>query len=166
MNPQAAISNKRKMKRTAFKKLSGFTLVEIMVTVSIIGLLTSLSVPAVMSAKDKALAASLANNFRTYAAAFEIYCLENGTWPEDGSPGTIPAGMEDRLTKFSEPTHQGGLWDWEYKAVGVTAGVSLRQGTFDQQVLARIDEILDDGDLTQGLFRTTNGDGVTYILEM
>lgn len=166
MNRQVATSNKRKMKRTTLKKLSGFTLVEIMVTVSIIGLLTSLSVPAVMSAKDKALAAALANNFRTYAAAFEIYSLEHGTWPADEYPGTVPEGMEDRLAKFSETTYQGGQWDWEYKAVGVTAGVSLRLSSISEQVLSRIDEILDDGDLTQGFFRKTNGNGVTYILEM
>lgn len=146
-------------------KRHGFTLVETMITVTIIGLLTSVSVPAVMSAKDKALAASLANNFRTYAAAFEIYAIENGSWPEDGYPGTIPAGMEGDLPKFSETTYQDGKWDWEHNAVGVTAGVSLRLSQINEDVLARIDEILDDGDLTAGLFRKTNGNGVTYILE-
>jgi hypothetical protein len=133
--------------------------------VTIIGLLTSISVPAVMSAKDKALAASLANDFRTYAAAFEIYALEEGHWPKDGYPGTIPEGMEDQLPKFSEVTYQDGQWDWEHNAVGVTAGVSLRLSIIDKAVLARIDEILDDGDLTAGLFRETNGNGVTLILE-
>jgi prepilin-type N-terminal cleavage/methylation domain-containing protein len=153
------------MKFKALKRKSGFTLVEIMVTVSIISLLTSISVPAVMSAKDKALAASLANNFRTYAAAFEIYCMEEGSWPADGMPGEVPAGMEERLPKFAENTYQDGKWDWEHNAVGVTAGVSLRLSTINEQVLARIDKILDDGDLTAGNFRSTNGNGVTYILE-
>lgn len=147
------------------KKKSGFTLVETMITVTIIGLLTSVSVPAVLSAKDRALASALANDFRTYATAFELYSLEEGTWPEDGYPGTIPAGMENQLPKFTEPTHQDGRWDWEHNAVGVTAGVSLRLSRIDEKVLARIDEILDDGDLTAGNFRETNGNGVTYILQ-
>ncbi|NDV63264.1 prepilin-type N-terminal cleavage/methylation domain-containing protein [Puniceicoccales bacterium CK1056] len=147
------------------RKKSGFTLVETMITVTIIGLLTSVSVPAVMSAKDRALAVSLANDFRTYAAAFEIYALEEGSWPADGLPGSIPAGMEDQLPKFAETTYQNGKWDWEHNAVGVTAGVSLRLSSIDEKVLTRIDEMLDDGNLTAGKFRKTNGNGVTLVLE-
>lgn len=154
-----------KMKAKKLNRKSGFTLVETMITVSIIGLLTSISVPAVLSAKDKALASSLANDFRIYATAFEVYALEEGYWPADTLPGEIPAGMEDQLPKFGDNTHQNGKWDWEHNAVGVTAGVSLRLSSINDEVLAHIDSILDDGDLTAGNFRETNGNGVTYILE-
>jgi prepilin-type N-terminal cleavage/methylation domain-containing protein len=142
----------------------GFTLVETMVVVGIIGLLTSVSIPAVQKARTGSLASSLANNFRTYAQAFEIHALEEGIWPDDANHGVIPAGMEGQLPRFTEETVAGGNWDWEYQTMGVVAGVSLYQSNAEPEILERIDEILDDGNLLTGNF-ISNGDRVTLVLE-
>jgi prepilin-type N-terminal cleavage/methylation domain-containing protein len=143
---------------------TGFTLVETMVVVGIIGLLTSISIPAMQKARSGSIATALANNFRTYAQAFEVHALEEGTWPPDANNGIIPDGMEGQLPHFTETTAAGGNWDWEHLAVGVTAGISLRTSNADPAILERIDKILDDGNLLTGNF-ITNGNRVTYILE-
>ena len=64
------------MKRN--KRTFGFTLVEIMIVVTIIGILASLAVPAFQRARWKALETSIRNNLRQMWGAAQQYMLENG----------------------------------------------------------------------------------------
>lgn len=64
------------MKRN--QKVFGFTLVEIMIVVTIIGILASLAVPAFQRARWKALETSVRNNLRQIWGAAQQYMLENG----------------------------------------------------------------------------------------
>ncbi|GEM_PF-412790 len=64
------------MKRN--KRTFGFTLVEIMIVVTIIGILASLAVPAFQRARWKAVETSIRNNLRQMWGAAQQYMLENG----------------------------------------------------------------------------------------
>ncbi len=64
------------MKRN--QKVFGFTLVEIMIVVTIIGILASLAIPAFQRARWKALETSIRNNLRQIWGAAQQYMLENG----------------------------------------------------------------------------------------
>ncbi len=66
------------MKNKLLKKIKGFTLVEIMIVVTIIGILASLAVPAFQRARWKALETSIRNNLRQVWGAAQQYMLENG----------------------------------------------------------------------------------------
>ena len=142
----------------------GFTLVETMITVSIIGLLASICLPTFNTARQTSVATRLANDYRTYAAAFEIYATENGHWPADVNRGVIPPGMEGALPKFADPSYGDGRWDWDFQSTRVEAGISLKGGRLDNAVFAKIDSILDDGDLSTGRFISTSS-GATYVLQ-
>lgn len=97
------------MKKGLQKKILGFTLVEIMIVVTIIGILASLAVPAFQRARWKALETSIRNNLRQVWGAAQQYMLENGVseittedytkiflWrSKDGSGGTAGGDAEN-----------------------------------------------------------------------
>ena len=142
----------------------GFTLVEIMVVVTIIGILASLALPALKRARHNSIAVSLANNFRIYAAAFEVYATENGSWPADVNRGQIPGGMEGQLPRFTDWAYGRSRWDWDSNVAGMTAAVSLHHNDLEPVIQKRIDDILDDGNPSSGKFQS-NGSFISYILE-
>lgn len=59
------------------KNTAGFTLVEIMIVVAIIGLLAAIAVPNFAQARTNARRSSCINNMRLIDAAKEQYALEN-----------------------------------------------------------------------------------------
>jgi len=57
-----------------------FTLVEIMIVVTIIGLLAALAIPAFQKVRAKSQDTSVLNNIRLLAAAADQYYMEKGRW--------------------------------------------------------------------------------------
>ena len=84
------------------KKQSGFTLIEIMVVVVIIGILASVVVPRIMDNPDKARTAKAKNDIRALESAMDLYRLDNFTYPstDEGldalitSPSSSPANWK------------------------------------------------------------------------
>ena len=64
------------MKIRASKK-AGFTLVEIMIVVAIIGLLAAIAIPNFVKARTTSQANACINNLRQYDGAVQQYALEN-----------------------------------------------------------------------------------------
>ncbi len=71
------------------KKLQqGFTLVEIMIVVAIIGLLAAIAIPNFMKSRETSQKNACINNLRLIDAAKEQWALENNKSTEDGCEGT------------------------------------------------------------------------------
>jgi prepilin-type N-terminal cleavage/methylation domain-containing protein len=64
------------MKMSKSKK-SGFTLVEIMIVVAIIGLLAAIAIPSFVSARTKSQTNSCINNLRQISGGVQQYALDN-----------------------------------------------------------------------------------------
>ncbi len=149
------------------RRSAGFTLVEIMIVVVIIGLLAAMALPALGRVREKSHSARFVSDLRTFAQAFEGYAAQNGSWPGNAGTGVVPPGLSSadfnvsawRTTKNSV----GGRWNWD-RNLNVAAGISTTGVTATDAVMAAIDAKIDDGDLTTGLFQKFDT-RFTYILE-
>ncbi len=66
------------------KEKRGYTLVEMMIVMLIIGLLSSIILPHMVKGRYHAQYTSCQANLRNMAAALEIYHTDKGTYPEEG----------------------------------------------------------------------------------
>ena len=92
-----------------FSKRSGFTIIELLVVLSVILILLTVVTPAVSKAKEKANKTICINNLRQISVALTMYANENdGKFPPDGakkwSQYLSPDYIKDNKT-FDCPTH-------------------------------------------------------------
>ena len=149
----------------------GFTLVEIMIVVAIIGLLAAIAVPAFLRSRRQAQVTKVANDLRVFSEGFGLYCLENGLYPPD-THIVLPPGMTDyiRQDDWDNGPPWGGTYNWEGPSWGEGggypyAGIALFETQADAETLTALDELIDNGDLTSGKFRLTANSRYTYIFE-
>jgi len=64
-----------------FRRANGFTLIEILVVIVILGILAALIVPRVMDRPDQARATAARADIAAIIAALKLYKLDNGTYP-------------------------------------------------------------------------------------
>lgn len=81
------------MKKT--NKKSGFTLVEIMIVVAIIGLLAAIGIPSFQKARANSVAKAKENNARIVSSAVEQYAMDNAL----GDDGTISTAVLESYLK-------------------------------------------------------------------
>ncbi len=75
----------------------GFTLIEIMVVVVILGILAALVVPKIMSNPDKARLVKVEQDIRTIETSLKLYKLDNYIYP------TTDQGLEALINKTNIP---------------------------------------------------------------
>ena len=145
---------------------SGFTLTELMIVVAVIGLLAAIAIPSYAHARERSLNVRFAADLQVAKAAFIEYSMDHGKYPPDTTPGVVPDGMADYLRRiaWTQPTTIGGQWDWDNSQFGFKAGVSVYSPTASIDQMLRIDQMIDDGNLATGDFRS-RADGYIGIIE-
>ena len=145
----------------------GFTLVEIMIVVVIIGILAALAVPAFRYARIKTGGSAFMNDSRIFANAVQTYTFENGNYPADTSTGAFPP----ELTNYVAPSRWGvrpgigGSWDIETGSYGITCAVGVHQFDVSPEEIAKLDKLYDDGNVATGRYRLLAADRYYYIIE-
>ena len=131
--------------RNCMKKVSGFTLIEVMVVVVILGILAALIVPNVMGRSEKAKVDTTAITLNSVASAIDQYKLDNGKYPsiQDGGlealikqpasaknwlpggylKGGYPTDSWDNELQYAFPGTDGRSFDlYSYGADGQSGG--------------------------------------------
>jgi prepilin-type N-terminal cleavage/methylation domain-containing protein/prepilin-type processing-associated H-X9-DG protein len=116
---------------------AGFTIVELLVVISVVAILASLLLPSLAAAKAKAQSAQCKSNLRQIAMAQALYVTDLGAYPfSDGDWFSLlgPYGGEvgpdfyyqDKpllwcpSARYGGPETQHQLWDYGYNASGFT----------------------------------------------
>ena len=144
----------------------GFTLLELLVVTSIIGILLAIALHVYHQQKNRARVAAVASELRSFATSFYAYGAEHGDFPNDADLA-LPAGMEKLIPvgRWEHETKLGGFFDWEGPDAYPYAGIALVNSPASVELLQMLDRMLDDGDLAAGRFRISTGGRPTYILQ-
>jgi general secretion pathway protein G len=88
---------KKTYQSTAWAKTSGFTLIEVMVVVVILGILAALIVPKIMSRPEQARIVKVKQDIIAIQSALDLYKLDNGMYP------TTDQGLQALVTQPTTP---------------------------------------------------------------
>ena len=163
------------MSRMSTKRRAGFTIIEIMIVVTIIGLLAVIAIPAFINSRRRSQNTAFMNDLRVLSdSVFNTYAIENGDYPPDAPPAIEPVGVGPYLHRsmnWAERTTIGGHWDWDRGASrgvpiydDVYAGISVFEPERTRAQMLDIDQQIDDGDLQTGQFRI-QPNGYIFVLE-
>ena len=71
----------RRVRRSMSDRDQGFTLTELLMVISILGVLGAIAIPVFMNRRVQAIDASMKSDLRTVATAMEIYYVDNDMYP-------------------------------------------------------------------------------------
>jgi prepilin-type N-terminal cleavage/methylation domain-containing protein len=106
------------MKTSKASLLAGFTLVEIMIVVAIIGVLAAIGIPSFLHARTRSQATACINNLRQIEAAVQQFAIEKGKRVGDvvNYPDDITAYIKLNSENSIPPCPAGG--DYSLALVG------------------------------------------------
>jgi len=115
------------MKFTSLRR-SGFTLIEIMIVVGIIGVLATMAIPSLMRSRKEAQRAACINNLRAIKGVKEMWALNTGKGDADVPPDADLFGGDMKYIKDKPKCPAGGTYD--IRAVSENPTCTIADHTF------------------------------------
>lgn len=158
---------RRVVRGWARRRRRGFSLVEMLIVIMVIGVLTAMALSYISHVKNEARVAGTAMNLKRFETAFKSFLAYSGSYPPD-THNTLPPGGVDKFLpreSFEQETPMGGRYNWEGPDFYSYAGISLTDATAETSLLRDVDDLVDDGNLSTGKFRLTPNGRYTYIID-
>jgi len=94
------------------KSLQGFTLLELVVVIMMLGILAGIAVPNLQHALWKAHAASIVSDSHTVRLAAAEFMSDHGRYPRAGGWGSVPSELVDYLPDGFDFEYEGVVYLW------------------------------------------------------
>ncbi|HAS6188889.1 pilin [Vibrio vulnificus] len=118
----------KKLNKT--KKQQGFTLIELMIVVAVIGVLAAIAVPQYQKYVAKSEAATALASITGHRTNVETYVLENGSFPTANSLA-VPTSPLGTVSYVSASSSSGGI-QFLFKSTGVSPDVVSKKVTLSR----------------------------------
>ncbi|CAA6680198.1 MULTISPECIES: prepilin-type N-terminal cleavage/methylation domain-containing protein [unclassified Lentimonas] len=140
----------------------GFSLVELLVVVSVISILALLAVPEVMTAAHRAKTTVTANDIRVITKAIEYYSTAKGAYPARMSINSLPEPIKGYLPKI----WTDGTYSWSYRNSDKFTYFYVYNLDFTPEQALHLDSIVDDGNIGTGkMVIGMGGSGLMYLFK-
>lgn len=155
-------------------KVSGFTIVELLVAIVVIAILASITVVAYTNVQERAYSARVISVVETYAKALKIYHIQNGKFPYYGTTwgaclgGTAqyPANADFPAGACTKYTNSTGTVTYDYASDNFNNEIKTVLGTMPDVTLKVAKETYTNGASTayRGIYyeHQNNAPGSTY----
>jgi len=143
------------------RRRAGFTLVEVLVVMIILGLLSGIALLKYLDMRATAKTAALAADFRAVTVAALNYYADNNEWPAESGPGQVPNGLRGYLPGGLTETLERPdyVLDYENIALGETPLIGVSVRATDTRLMGKF--VATFGDRSPFFM---NGDKLTYLI--
>lgn len=146
---------------------SGFTFVEILIVIVILGILANLAVPTYRTIRVRAEAAHIVGDFHVVRVAAQSAYAESGTYPPNSGWGSVPRELTSHLPGGFEFSYGSTRYRWRRWALANGLPKNSRQ-----QVLLGFDVQIRDATLMAALRSQYRGEvanisrtSITLVIE-
>ncbi len=163
------------VRRVARSCMQGFTLVEVLIVVVILGILASIVMAQVGNASGDAKKTAFVSSLKTFARAANVFIANESAMLPDVDTGTLDFEGDEEfdLTEYFKPemwtaqTPLGGHWDIAADSYGFRSLLGVHFDNTDPPAdafMSELDAIIDDGDLNDGSFRKMADDRFYMVI--
>ncbi len=99
----------------------GFTLIELMIVITIVGLLARIAIPRVNQFRLRGRAAKVVGDMEVIRGAAFHVVADSGVWPVGGGAGVIPPELKPYLPPGLSFTPEPGV-EYEWRLTGMPSG--------------------------------------------